>query len=223
MEEMKQKIIEFAISNGYDYALYAGDWNEYDVYEPIFWDDEIHYIGKPHSILVTNKEIRLTTDEECFEVLDAIYHDECILENEPIKLDPNLTIKSFKFVRGGYPDVPDIYEYKSTKKNGKVLYYNNRNLKDIDSIDIHFPTEDISITVKAPFKIKIMDEHFDKYALEMIKYFHEDLGTNPNVCDGEWYEFSATLSNGQKLKSTGYNYFPFTYYKFVAYLGHYWK
>ena len=223
MNDINENIIEFAISKGYDYALYVGDWNDYMVYEPIYWDDEIHFIGMPHSILYNDdtNEIRLTSDEECFEVLDAIDNDERNIENLPLEFEPELTIISFEFVRGGYPYVPDIYKYKSTKKHGKVLEYNNKHLERIDPIEI--PIDNKTITIKPPLKIKIPDDNFDKYVLGMIKYFHEDFGENPNVCDGEWYEFKATLSNGQKLKSHGYNYFPYTYNKFVTFLEHYWK
>lgn len=221
MAKLEEKIIKMANSAGFDYAFREGDWGDYEVYVPIFWDYKMHYIGKPHYILVTDKKTRWATDEECFEVMDEIEEGERTIENDPIELEPNLTIKSFKFIRGGYPYVPDIYEYKSTKKNGKILEYNNRLLEKIEPINI--PIEDKSITIKPPFKIRITDENFDKYALGMIKFFYQDFGINPYVLDGEWYEFKATLSNGQKLKSHGYNYFPYTYDKFVAYLEHYWK
>ena len=221
MDELKEKIIKMANSAGFDYVFLLEDWKEYDIYEPIFWDDKMHYIGKPHYILVTDKKIRWATDEECFEIMNAIEEDERNIENDPIELDPNLTIKSFKFIRGGYPYVPNIYEYKSTKKYGKILEYNNRDLERIRPINI--PIEDKIITIKPPIKIRITDEKFDKYALGMIKYFYQDFGVNHNVIDGEWYEFNATLSNGQKLKSHGYNYFPFTYDKFILYLDHFWR
>ncbi|MBR5555698.1 hypothetical protein IKU74_06790 [bacterium] len=220
MNESDEKIIKYANLCGYDYALYAGGWNNYIVYDPIFWDSEPRYIGKPHSILYNDStgEIRLTNDDECFEVLRELGEDERILENEPIELEPNLTIKSFEFIRGGYPYVPYVYKYKSTKKHGKILEYNNREFERMESIAISI--EDEVISLKPPLKISITDENFDEYALGMIKYFHEDFGVNPNVRDGEWYEFKATLSNGQKIKSRGYNWFPATYIKFIAYLDH---
>jgi hypothetical protein len=112
------------------------------------------------------------------------------------------------------------YKYKSTKKNGKILIYNNEILEKLPQIDINI--DNISITIKPPFKRTVTDNNFDKNIIGMIKYFSKDFDVNPNVCDGEWFEFKATLSNGQKIKSKGYNYFPKTYDKFIAYLKHFY-
>ena len=207
MDKLKEKIIKMANSAGCDYAISTGYWNDYEVYEPIFWEMAILCVGLPEFILVKEDEIRLTNGaEEAFKIMDEMekYSSE-ELENDPIELEPNLTIKSFKFERGGFGGNYQVFEYKSTKKS-KILTYNEKGEYKPSII---------------PAKVKIDDENFDKYALGMIKYFHEDFGTNPDVCDGEWYEFKATLSNGQKLKSQGYNYFPFTYIKFITYLEHY--
>lgn len=208
MDKLKSKIIEMVNSAGYDYAVNIGFWNGYEVYEPIYWADGIYNEDLHEFILAKDEEIRWTnSSEEAFKVINEMEKYETNeLENEPIKLEPNLTMKSFKFECGGYMGC-DIFEYKSLKK-GNFLTYNE---KGCGSLDIK------------PSKIKIEDAKFDEFALGMIKYFYKDLGTDTDICDGEWFEFRATLSNGQKLKSTGYNYFPFTYYKFVAYLGHYWK
>lgn len=203
----KLEIIRMANSAGYEYAISTGYWKEYEVYEPIFWEVGPLCVGLPEFILVKEDEIRWTNGrEEAFEVMDAIEEDERTVENDPIELEPNLTIKSFKFERGGFGGNYQVFEYKSTKK-GKILTYNEKGEYEPSVV---------------PAKVKIDDENFDKYALGMIKYFHEDFGTNPDVCDGEWYAFKATLSNGQKLKSHGDNYFPFTYVKFITYLEHYW-
>ena len=205
---LKLKIIEMANSAGCDYAIPRGYWNDYEVYDPIFWTDKILCIGLPKFILVNDDEVRLTKDsDEAFKVMDEMERysfDE--LENDPIELEPNLTIKSFKFERDGYGGNYQLFEYKSNKK-GKFLTYTEKGKYKTSVI---------------PAKVKIDDEKFDEYALGMIKYFHEDFGTQPGVCDGEWYRFKATLSNGQKLKSHGYNYFPDTYIKFITYLEHYW-
>lgn len=68
-------VVEFAKENGYDNAKYIGDWKSFKVFEPTFNDNEDHFIGYPLSILVKDKEIRFTTDKECFEVL-KLYPDE---------------------------------------------------------------------------------------------------------------------------------------------------
>ena len=204
----KLEIVRMANSAGYDYAITAGYWNDYEVYEPIFWEVEPLCVGLPEFILVKEDEIHWTNDtEEAFKVMDELdEYSSNELENDPIELEQNLTIKSFKFERGGFGGNYQVFEYKSTKK-GKILTY------------IEKGEYKPSVT---PAKVKIDDENFDKYALGMIKYFHEDFGTNLDVCDGEWYDFKATLSNGQKLKSKGYNYFPYTYTIFIHYLEHYW-
>ena len=204
MDTTKEKALKLAQASIFDYVLPAGEWNDYLVYYPIFWDDDVHYIGKPHSILIDDKEARWTTDEECFEVLDAMeeYKDERELENIPVELEPDVTIKSFKFERGGYFGNYQVFEYKSLKK-GKFLSYREEGDDELSLL---------------PAKVKILDEKFEENTLGIIKYFNEEFGTNPNILDGEWYEFKATLSNGQKLKSHGYNYFPYTYYKLIAYL-----
>ncbi len=204
----KLEIISMANSAGYDYAIFTGYWEDYEVYEPIYWQDGIFDEGFPLFILLKDTEARFSdNEEELHKIMNEMErYLSYELENDPIELEPNLTIKSFKFERGGYGGNYKRFEYKSNKK-GKILTY------------IEEGEYEPSI---APAKVRIDDENFDKYALGMIKYFHEDFGTNEEVCDGEWYEFKATLSNGKKLKSHGYNYFPFNYVKFITYLEHYW-
>jgi hypothetical protein len=205
MDKIKKKIIKLAIKNGSDYAILNGFWNDYEVYAPIFWADGIFDIGLPEFILAKDNEIRWTKDNEWQQLLEEMEYveDERILEITPVKIEPNTTIKSFKFTRGGRFSQTTTVEYKSLK-NEKILYFKNF-------------TSDHNLSPKSG-KIKITDKNFEKYTQEMISYFHKNLGTNPNILDGEWYEFSATLSNGQKLKSQGYNFFPENYNKFIAYL-----
>ncbi len=128
--------------------------------------------------------------------------DNRLIKNSPIDLPNNVTIKSFKFKRGGFFGNTQIFEYK-TLKNKNILTYNEKGCFAVN------PKYTPVVTTSV---------NFDKQVLKMIKYFHEKFGTNPYICDGEWYEFRATLSNGQKLKSEGYNYFPKTYYRFIDYL-----
>lgn len=202
----KTKIINTAKEAGYDYVLLSGKWNEYYVYEPICWSDVM--TDKAEFILVRNDEIRWTKDAE--EALKVTEEAEKYLADEtnikPLEPEPNITIKSFKFARGGAGGNFQLFEYKSNKK-GNIL--------------THTEEGDCEPSVE-PAKVKIGDEKFNEYALGMIKYFHEDAGEAPGFCGGEWYDFKATLSDGKKLKSCGYNYFPFGYNKFIAFLEHYW-
>ena len=68
--ELEEEVFKFAQSNGYDSVIIIGYWKDYVVYEPIFFDEENHYIGLPYYILANKDEIRLTNDEECFEILE---------------------------------------------------------------------------------------------------------------------------------------------------------
>ena len=163
MNDIEEKVMQLAILNGYDYIHYAGEWKGYDVYEPIFWDSKPLCVGLPMYILVNESDIRITDEKECFEVmheLESGFEDSRYIENEPLEIESNLTIKSFTFVRGGYPYAPEIYKYKSTKKHGKILEYNNREFERIGFIDI--PIEDKFISIKPQLKISITDENFDE-------------------------------------------------------------
>jgi hypothetical protein len=56
----------------YDDAVCVGIWNGYEVYEPIFNDDEEHFIGFPQFIIAKNGEIRWTRDDkESMEIMDS--------------------------------------------------------------------------------------------------------------------------------------------------------
>ena len=208
---MKEKeILEFANKQGliHNYAEYLGKWKDYDVYELAISKVIYNYVGIPQYALMKENKIRISEPEETMEILDFFYSDENDdkreLKNSPIEIEGNAIVESFKFEIGGHFRNYQKYEYK-IKKGKKILAY----------------SEEGEIFVEYPLITNIEDEKFNENIIEIIKYFHEELGTNPNVIDGEWYEFKAKLSNGQKLKSSGYNYFPRTYNIFIEYLGQY--
>lgn len=63
--------IEMARNSVYDNARYLGKWKGFDVYEPVFEDDEDHFIGLPEFILAKNGSIRWTTGiDEAFAIMD---------------------------------------------------------------------------------------------------------------------------------------------------------
>ena len=66
----KSKIEAFAKSQGYDKIEKIGWWNGFDVYAPVY--DEPTSVGLPHAVLVKGDSIRMTTDNEAFEVLNAL-------------------------------------------------------------------------------------------------------------------------------------------------------
>ncbi len=68
---MRQKVIEFAISQGYETALRLKNWKGFEVYEPIMKKDEVSYTGLPLLILVKGDEIRMSTPEEALEQLNS--------------------------------------------------------------------------------------------------------------------------------------------------------
>ena len=207
---MKEKeIIKFANKQGliHNYAEYLGKWKDYDVYSLGISKVIINYVGIPQYALVKENKIRISEPEESMEILDFFYQDENNdkreLQNLPIEIEKNTTIESFKFEFGGFVATVEEFEYK-IKYGEKILTYKE---KDYKGGEIYKET------------ITINNEFFNECAIEIIKYFHEDFGENPYICDGEWYKFKAKLSNGQKLKSRGYNYFPRTYNQFKEYLG----
>lgn len=87
---MLEKIIQLAKENGYDSAEYAGEWNGYSVYKPIFLDDEPHYIGIPEIILEKGGVIRFGTSDE----------DDAYLESRTPKLSKRIIAKCFKILNG---------------------------------------------------------------------------------------------------------------------------
>jgi hypothetical protein len=65
-------INEFAKRQGFDGAVYIGTWKGYDVYEPTFKGEGQINIGPPLAILVKGDNIRLSSVEEAFEIIDEM-------------------------------------------------------------------------------------------------------------------------------------------------------
>lgn len=65
---MKQKFLEkarkMAQQSIYDNVKYIGKWKGYDVFEPTFDDDEVHFIGFPQFILYDEKGYRWSNGHE---------------------------------------------------------------------------------------------------------------------------------------------------------------
>ena len=128
------------------------------------------------------------------------------LENEPIELEPNLTIKYFRLQIDTSVDDGMLYEYKSNE-NEKTLFYHKEGVY----------CGDRTLTVK------IDDEKFDEQVLDMIKYFNGNFGNiDKKLLPWPGYNFIAILSNGQELKSKGCDScYPCTYHKLQTYLYQY--
>ena len=66
------EIIKFAKENGYETVKRLDiQFKGYEVYEPSF-DDEMPVVGLPLFILAKGTELRLTSPEECFKILDLL-------------------------------------------------------------------------------------------------------------------------------------------------------
>ncbi len=73
------KIVAYAKAQGYYSVEYSGQWQDYEVYCPFLeGEDErlLAIVGLPLSILVQGETIRMSTSEESFQILDALYGDE---------------------------------------------------------------------------------------------------------------------------------------------------
>lgn len=57
-KKMKEKIKEMAEKYGFHDVKYIGKWKKYNVYEPIFTDEETHMIGFPQYLLERNGTVR---------------------------------------------------------------------------------------------------------------------------------------------------------------------
>ena len=69
----KNKILEYAEMQGYDYAEKCDiTWNGYDVWKPKFDGEGVAIIGYPLVILVKGNEIRMSSKDESLEILDII-------------------------------------------------------------------------------------------------------------------------------------------------------
>jgi hypothetical protein len=73
---MKQKYLseakQMARNAGYHDVKRIGKWKGYEVFEQIFTDDEIHFIGIPQYILYKDGALRWTKDkDESFAIMDA--------------------------------------------------------------------------------------------------------------------------------------------------------
>lgn len=65
-----KQVLKYAKEEGYDGIKKLGTWKGYTVYDTLFDGDDTVYAGYPLVILVKGDEIRLSDDEECFEILD---------------------------------------------------------------------------------------------------------------------------------------------------------
>lgn len=65
-------ITKFAKKQGYRSVKELKPWNGYKVYEPVFDDDSIAFIGLPLVILVKGQKIRLSTPDEALKMIDEM-------------------------------------------------------------------------------------------------------------------------------------------------------
>lgn len=67
------KAKKMASDAGFHDVRYVGRWNTFDVMEPIFKDEFVHYTGLPVFILSKDGALKWEkTPETCFEIMDAL-------------------------------------------------------------------------------------------------------------------------------------------------------
>ena len=67
----KKQIDEFAKSRGYVGCTYIRKWNGYDIYARKFDESgDPYFVGPPLVIMVKGEEIRMSTVEEAFAIID---------------------------------------------------------------------------------------------------------------------------------------------------------
>lgn len=72
-EEIFKKTKEMAREAGYHDTKRLGKWNNYEIIEPVFTDNEMHCIGIPQFILVDGKTMRWTENEsESFAIMNEL-------------------------------------------------------------------------------------------------------------------------------------------------------
>lgn len=74
---MKRKIRgiakNMAYQEGYDNVKYLNKWHEYDVFEPIYNDNEIRITGYPVFILHKDAKFRWSEYEEGVQIMDKLF------------------------------------------------------------------------------------------------------------------------------------------------------
>ena len=78
VRNMKDRIRQYIIENHYPFTMaeFLGDWEGYEVYEPIMETEEYMDVGLPVFVLVKGEDISTSTRENAFDILDHFYPDE---------------------------------------------------------------------------------------------------------------------------------------------------
>lgn len=71
-DEYKKRAKELAIAAEYDDVEEALPWKDYVIFDPIFNDDEMHYIGLPLTIMCKGDEVRWSTPTEAMAMLSRL-------------------------------------------------------------------------------------------------------------------------------------------------------
>lgn len=72
---MRYKIFEISQEYGFDNYKLVGYWQEYAIYSPFNYDEEIPCIGEPIFILSNKKETRIATKEEYNQFIEQLDED----------------------------------------------------------------------------------------------------------------------------------------------------
>ena len=67
-----EKATAFAKRHGYHHAIESGEWEGYQVYEPVmFADGSPAYVGPPLVILAKGRKLRMSTVREAFDYMHS--------------------------------------------------------------------------------------------------------------------------------------------------------
>ena len=83
----QDKVKEYAVAQGYESFVYYGEWDGYQVYEPVYPSGEgedYACVGIPLVILVKEGEIRMSDIDETFRFYDMVNEDE---DDDPERID----------------------------------------------------------------------------------------------------------------------------------------
>lgn len=72
--KVSKEIKEFTNKNGYESVEYLGKYKKYNVYEPIYREDEeLYIVGLPAFILDDNGKLEWVQDDRSFDILNYFY------------------------------------------------------------------------------------------------------------------------------------------------------
>lgn len=73
---MKEEVLKFAKSYGFQIVKKLGAYGDYTVYQPDFSDGREHTIGLPHYIFEKDGKLEMKVDDYSFKITNYFYPDD---------------------------------------------------------------------------------------------------------------------------------------------------